>query len=220
MKILSLSDIVIPYIYSPQIRTRFTGIDLVIGCGDLPYEYLEYVVSSLNSPLYFVRGNHDKVEEAGRDGNRSSLLGGVDLHTQVVNFKGVLLAGVEGSLRYREGPFQYSQNEMWANVMKLVPRLLYNRVVHGRYLDIFVTHSPPRGIHDREDLPHQGIDAFRWMIDRFQPAYHVHGHTHIYRPDETPETIVGKTRVVNTYGFRETLYQITSAILPDPGRRR
>ena len=60
MKVLSLSDVQLQFIYGPQIQKRFPDIDLVIGCGDLSYSYQEYVLTSLNVPLYYVRGNHDK----------------------------------------------------------------------------------------------------------------------------------------------------------------
>jgi Icc-related predicted phosphoesterase len=78
-----------------------------------------------------------------------------------------------------------------------------NRSRYGRYLDIFLTHAPPAGIHDAPDLPHQGIRAFRWLISTFQPSYHLHGHVHVYRPDSVIETRLGKTRVINSYGYRE-----------------
>lgn len=203
MKILSISDVLVPFIYSPQVRARFSGIDLIIACGDLPYYYQEYVLNMLDVPLYFVRGNHDRLVEHGQAGVRSGPDGGVDLHLRAKEFKGMLMAGVEGCLRYRPGDFQYSQAEMWGHVWQLVPLLLKNRIQFGRYLDIFITHAPPRGIHDQDDLPHRGINAFRWLIQTFQPAYHFHGHVHVLRPDTRVETIVGKTRVVNTYGFRE-----------------
>ena len=212
MKVLSLSDTIIPFIYSPQIRRRFTGIDFVLGCGDLAYTYLEYVLNALDVPLYFVRGNHDEVVEYSRvgliageqDRQRTMPRGGIDIHRRLIRHSGILLAGVEGSMRYRPGKFQYSQAEMWSHVYSLVPGLLMNRLRYGRYLDIFLTHAPPAGIHDAPDLPHQGIRAFRWLISTFQPSYHLHGHVHIYRPDAVAETRVGKTRVINTYGYRET----------------
>jgi Icc-related predicted phosphoesterase len=205
MKILSISDVVVPFIYSSQVRTRFQGVDLVISCGDLPYYYQEYVLNMLDVPLFFVRGNHDKMIEYGQAGTRSAPDGGTDLHARVIRHNGLLMAGVEGSLRYRDGDFQYSQYEMWVHVFKMVPALLMNRALYGRSLDIFVTHAPVKGIHDHEDLTHRGIIAFRWLIQTFQPAYHFHGHVHVYRSDETTETIVGSTRVINTYGFRETV---------------
>ena len=68
---------------------------------------------------------------------------------------------------------------------------------------IFLLHMRPQlGIHDEEDLPHQGIKAFRWLMKVFQPAYFFHGHIHVYRPDTMIDTMVGKTRVINTYGYR------------------
>lgn len=214
MKILTLSDTVVPHIYSPQVRQRFKDVDLIIGCGDLAYYYLEYVLNALDVPLYFVRGNHDKVVEYSNEGQRTAPNGGTSLHRRVINHRGLLLAGVEGSLRYRPGRFQYSQGEMWAHVFRLVPQMLANRLIHGRFLDIFVTHAPPAGIHDASDLPHQGIRAFRWLLQVFQPAYHFHGHVHIYRPDTVWETSLGRTNVVNTFGYRETGLECCAGHLP------
>jgi uncharacterized protein len=201
---LTISDIIVPLIYSPQIHDRFSHVDLVIGCGDLPYYYQEYIVSLLNVPLFFVRGNHDKEIEYGTAENLSAPGGATDLHRRVISYRGLLIGGVEGSLRYRDGPYQYSQSEMWMNVLFLVPALLRNRVLYGRYLDVFVTHAPPRGIHDETDLTHKGIDAFRWLIKTFHPAYHFHGHVHVIKPETITETHVDRTAVINTYGFRVT----------------
>lgn len=204
MKVLSLSDTVCDLIYSPNVRQKFGDVDLVLDCGDTPYYYLEYVVSALDKPTFFVRGNHAKVMEYGDAGPRAYAHGAVDLHRRVLNHKGILLAGVEGSLRYHPGPFQYNQREMWRNVFSLIPGVMKNRIFHGKYLDIFVTHSPPWGIHDERDLPHQGIKAFLWFIRVFQPSFHFHGHIHTYRPDTVMATQIGKTRVINTYGYRVT----------------
>ena len=208
MRILSISDTIVSLIYSPLIRSRHEGVDLILGCGDLPYYYLEYVFTSLEAPLYYVRGNHDKVVEYSSAGQRSGPHGGIDLHRRNYRYKGLLLAGVEGSLRYRPGSFQYTQSEMWMHVYRLVPGLLRNRLLYGRYLDVFVTHAPPTGVHDSDDLPHRGIDAFRWLINVFQPALHIHGHIHIYYPGQEMETRVGKTRVINTYAWRESVIEI------------
>ena len=203
MRILSLSDKVISFIYGSPVKNRFKDIDLALGCGDLPYYYLEFVLTVLGIPLYYVRGNHDKVVEYNTYGQRTRPHGAVDLHRCVIDHNGLLLAGVEGSLRYRVGKFQYSQAEMWEHVFRLVPGMLRNHILHGRYLDIFVTHAPSAGIHDKQDLPHRGIKAFRWFTNVFQPSYHVHGHIHVYRPDEITRTFFGQTLVLNTFGFRE-----------------
>jgi Icc-related predicted phosphoesterase len=207
MRVLSLSDIVVQQIYNPHIRQRFSEVDLILGCGDLPYYYQEFVLSVLDVPLFFVRGNHDVLAEEHNSESRSGPRGGTDLHRRVVRYSGVLIAGVEGSLRYRPGPFQYTQSEMWQHVYTLVPKLFRNKLAWGRYLDVFVTHAPPRGIHDREDLTHQGINAFNWLLKVFRPAYHFHGHIHLYRPDAVLESRFGSTLIINTFGFRETVLE-------------
>jgi Icc-related predicted phosphoesterase len=203
-KVLSLSDKHVDSIYSSQVKTRFADVDLILGCGDLTYYYLEYVVSMLDVPLYYVRGNHSNLVEHTTSGPKTHPHGGADLHRRVIVHDGLILAGIEGSLRYRKGPFQYSQIEMWGHVLRLVPGLLRNRAQYGRYLDIFVSHAPPWGIHDQSDLPHQGIKAFRWLLETFRPRYHFHGHIHVYRQDTQTITHHLSTTVINTYGFAET----------------
>lgn len=210
MNLLTVSDKESHLIYSPQIKQRFSDVDLVISCGDLSYFYLEYIISSLDIPLYFVRGNHAKQIEYSTEGERKAPWGAVDLHKKVFRdpHSGLILGGIEGCLRYKPGGYQYSQAQMWAMVFQMIPALLQNKLNFGRYLDIFVSHAPPWGIHDGEDRAHQGIKAFKWLIETFQPVYHLHGHVHIYRPDIITETLVGDTHVVNTYGFRKFVYNI------------
>jgi Icc-related predicted phosphoesterase len=205
MKILSISDVELNQLYSPQIVERFSQADIIVSCGDLPFYYLEYIVSMLNKPLYFVRGNHAPAIEYGPSWEKQFPLGGTNMHRKVASTKeGLLLAGIEGCLRYNTGPHQYTQNEMWLNVFRLVPELFFNRLRFGRYLDLFITHAPPWKIHDADDRPHQGIKAFRWLDNVFQPTYHIHGHVHLYRQDAIRLTFLGKTNILNTFGYRIT----------------
>lgn len=205
MKILSVSDQVDPRIYSVKLKERHNDVAFVLSCGDLPYEYLEFIISGLNQPLYFVHGNHDHSKNGELDETQTHPLGADNLHGKIYRKQGLLLAGVEGCIQYnRKTKYQYTQGEMWSHVLRLVPGLLYNKLMYGRFLDIFVTHAPPRGVHEGVDWTHQGIKAFRWLIDNFQPAYHFHGHIHIYRPDTVIETRIGKTMVINTFLSRVT----------------
>lgn len=221
MKILAVSDEEVGIIYSTQIRNRFSEINLAIGCGDLPYYYLEYIISMLDVPLYYVRGNHAYPVEYGAAGARSAPWGAIDLHRRCVRDEsGLLLAGIEGSLKYNAGPYQYEQFEMWTMVFLLTPGLLINKLRYGRYLDVFVTHAPPWKIHDLEDRPHQGIKAFRWLVKVFQPVFHLHGHIHLYRRDTIRETRLNRTRIINTFGFREIAFDFDKHIQGSkrPGR--
>ena len=95
---------------------------------------------------------------------------------------------------------------MWAMVLQLVPALMFNKARFGRYFDIFVTHAPPWGIHDQQDPAHQGVKAFRWLIETFKPGCHVHGHIHIYHPKVIFKTLLGETLIVNTYGYRKVIF--------------
>lgn len=152
----------------------------------------------------FVRGNHDKEIEFSTAGKRTYPHGGIDLHRRVVGHEGYTFAGVEGSVRYKPGKFQYTQEEMWVNVFLLFPSLVINRARTGRFLDIFITHAPPDGIYNCTDLPHKGIAAFRWFDRVFKPRFHFHGHIHLYRPDDQFEFVIGSTRIINTFRFQET----------------
>jgi hypothetical protein len=209
MKILAVSDIELGFLYQPNIVDRFYDVDLILSCGDLPHYYLEYMISMLNIPLYYVNGNHANKLEITTGGERNYPWGAVNLHSRcITDDTGLLLAGIEGCQKYNLGSFQYTQSEMWTFVLKLIPRLLFNKLRHGRYLDIFITHAPPWKIHDQVDLPHQGIRAFRWLIKVFQPTYHLHGHIHVYRNDIITLTKIEKTEVINCYGYRELFFDI------------
>ncbi|MCL4560773.1 MAG: metallophosphoesterase [Chloroflexi bacterium] len=216
MKVLTVSDIEIDFIYSPVIADRFADVDLVLSCGDLSNYYLEYIISMLDVPLYFIRGNHHNQEEYAVTGSRLAPWGGINLHARGVNHLGLLVAGVEGSLLYNYGPCQYTQGEMWMWVFKLVPRLLFNRIRYGRFLDVFISHAPPWKVHDGSDQAHRGVNAFRWLDQTFHPAFHFHGHTHLYSSNAPIEEALGRTRVINTYGYRVTEIQPVGGIRVHP----
>ena len=202
MKILALSDQVVEQLYTPSVKDRFGDVSLVVGCGDLPTFYLEFVVSMLNAPLIHIPGNHDPAPpRSDADLIRAGCANNID--GQVVEEQGLLFAGLGGSIRYRpDGVNQYSQREMAWRILSLTPRLCWNRARRGRYLDILVTHAPPRGIHDAEDPAHVGFDPFNQFIARFRPRYLLHGHSHIYRRDTVTRTQVGPTTVINVFPYR------------------
>jgi Icc-related predicted phosphoesterase len=205
MKLLCLSDVEVPAVYSSRIRERFPGLGAVISCGDLPWFYLEYVVSMLDLPLYYVQGNHVFDVEDSEGEVRHHPQGAINLHRQVIYDPqlDLILAGIEGSLFYNRRAYQYTQRQMWQMVLGLVPQLMFNKIRYGRYLDVFVTHAAPTGIHDEDDPAHKGVDAFLWLIENFSPKLHLHGHIHLYNPLKARETMHGKTCVTNCYGHRE-----------------
>ncbi len=202
MKILAVSDQVVDRVYSLASSGHFKGVDLILGCGDLPYNYLEYLLTVLSKPLFYVPGNHDPNFDP-RD-LRSRAEGGSNLDLQVVYYKNTLIGGFGGSIRYRpDGSNQYTQNEAFIRVYKMIPRLLMNRIRYRRALDILISHSPPFGIHDDTDIAHNGLKALNWLIRFAKPRFHFHGHTHFYRNNIADnKTILGHTNIINVYPYR------------------
>lgn len=207
MKILALSDEVVESLYRPEVKERFGDVDVILGCGDLPYFYLEFMVTILARPLYYVHGNHDKPAQYLSDGRIIDRAEGCEPIEDRVAHIGtpdgtLLVAGLGGSIRYNQGPHQYTQGEMSARVLGLTPALLANRVRHGRYLDVLISHAPPRHIHETGDRAHEGFEAFRTLMDRFHPRFLLHGHAHVYRNDAVTATRYKDTQVINVYPYR------------------
>lgn len=198
MRILTLSDKVVESLHGPALTQIAHGVEMVLSCGDLPADYLEYIVSMLNVPLFYVMGNH------GSDGGERVFPEGCEnVDMRAVEYKGLLIAGLEGSIRYNNRPnFQYTENEMRAKLAKLTPALVLNRARYGRYLDILITHAPPYQIGDGEDLPHRGFKSFVWLIDNYKPRYLIHGHVHVYDNREQTQIQRGTTTIINTYGYK------------------
>jgi Icc-related predicted phosphoesterase len=205
MKILAVSDKVDELLYSPAIKHLFSDVDLVLGCGDLPFHYLEFLVTMLGRPLFYVVGNHaNEIRKRHEMRERWEYPGGCEnIDGHAVRYRKLLIAGLEGSMRYNSSPnFQYTDSQMARKMWGLAPALMMNKIFHRRYLDILVTHAPPLGIHDKADRCHTGFRAFVTFMERFRPRYLIHGHVHVYSPKETIETVVGDTTVLNAYGYR------------------
>jgi Icc-related predicted phosphoesterase len=206
LRILAVTDEVDQRIYSPTVKDRMGDVDLVLGCGDLPASYLEFLSDALMRPVYYVLGNHaEELTRAGERGVPKHPEGCIDLGGKVVRDRGsgLIMAGLPGSIRYSEHePVQYTEWQMAWMILKMAPRLLWNQVRHGRALDILVTHSPPRHVNDRDDFAHRGFKVMRRFLRWFRPRYQVHGHIHLY--DRSQPNIVRfiDTDVINVFPYQ------------------
>jgi uncharacterized protein len=202
VKILAVSDQVVERIYTLSSSGQFQEVELIFGCGDLPYEYLEYVVTMLNVPLFYVPGNHDPKFDIKSAGSRAQ--GGSNLDLKTVRYNKFLIGGFGGCVRYRpDGVNQYTQAEAYLRAFWMIPKLLINRIQYGRALDVLISHSPPFGIHDDTDPAHHGLKALNWLIRVAKPRYHFHGHTHFYKTNlANAETTIGITKIINVYPYK------------------
>ena len=226
MKILCLSDYVDPLIYNQNVREVFGDVDLVLCAGDLPLDYVDFVVTMLNKPTYFIFGNHNlkdfsyyhknahnSVENLGSDYRKETFgHGGTYAGFKVIKDFSLsytdpatgkktplLIAGVSGSLEYNKGLNQYTEWQMKRMLRRMIPSLIINKIKYGRYLDILLTHASPRHIHDKEDPCHKGFECFNWFIKKFKPKYLIHGHIHLYDMRENRVTVSEETTIVNAY---------------------
>ncbi|MCR5468044.1 MAG: metallophosphoesterase family protein [Lachnospiraceae bacterium] len=189
MKILTISDVESKYFWDFYDKTKFEDIDLIISCGDLKAEYLTFLETMTSLPLLYVHGNHDnRYEEKAPEGC-------VCIEDRIYEYKGVRFLGLGGSMRYKDGKYQYTEKEMEKRYNKLKLKLKL-----GGGVDVLVTHSPAAGHGDADDLPHHGFKVFEKIMDDFEPKYFLHGHVHMnYGPAVQRESRYKNTTIINAY---------------------
>jgi Icc-related predicted phosphoesterase len=190
VRILAVSDEEEPQLLDERTVAGQGRVDLVIGCGDLPADYLDALCTAYSAPLVFVRGNHDP------PGGQGDYLRAAEIDGRVVTERGLLIAGLEGSIRYSDGAHQYTERQMMAKVRALRLRLRLRRP------DILITHGPPAGVNEGTDAPHKGLLAIRRAVEWMRPALLLHGHVHPYGREIVREGRLGETRVINVVGHR------------------
>ncbi len=201
MKILCVSDRVESMLYGPNLTSYARGVEAVISCGDLPFDYLEYLVTFLGVPLYYVLGNHDPGPDGPEYPGGCTPLDGRIVEAEVGN-ESVVLAGLSGSRLYSGGPNQYTERQMRRRAGALSARIRWRGLLGRPRPTVFVAHSPPFRLGDEEDQAHTGFESFLDLIDRHEPSLWLHGHVHVYGPDQRRVTSRGPTRVINVFGHR------------------
>lgn len=212
MRILCISDTTRSLAFSPMVRSIYGDVDVILSAGDMPLESYDYVQTMLHSDVYYVYGNHNL-----KDFRKAMRIDPFRLHqTDDYNNKfygfmidgkcfrdkrsGLLVAGLGGSMLYNGGDSQYTERQMRYRIYKLIPQLLANKRRYGRYLDILITHAPPYGLGDGEDLCHRGFKAFLSFIDKFKPRYVLHGHVHLDDSNAPRVSERNGTKIINVYG--------------------
>lgn len=189
MKILVIADYESPYLWDYFEKSKLEGIDLILSAGDLNSAYLEFLATCTPIPIMYVHGNHDHSYDS------KPPLGCQCIDDDVVEFKGLRILGLGGSMCYNYGKYQYSEKQMRARIKKLRMKLWRKGGV-----DIILTHAPIRGFHDQEDLPHLGFECFGSLVEKYHPKYFIHGHVHKnYSRDFKREDLYKDTIVVNGY---------------------
>ncbi len=199
MKILFIADEESKYLWDYYEKSKLEKLDLIISCGDLKPEYLEFLVTMAHCPLLYIHGNHDtKYQQNPPEGC-------ICIDDALFTYQGVRILGLGGSMKYNnlELPFQCTEKQMQKRIRKRRFDLWRS---HG--FDILVTHSPAKEINDLPDLPHQGFACFRNLLEEYHPALFAHGHVHLNygslpRKDQYQNTVVLNAYERFIYDFRQ-----------------
>lgn len=221
MKILAVSDKDDSKLQACILKNMpfLQNIDLIISCGDISIQYLEFLADNLKKPLFFVEGNHQFLPPQNSNGNyldnklfdfysndKHIIYGGTNIHARLEIFNDFIFAGFEGSVRYNKGTFQYTQKEMTKIVNKIKAKIKLIRffdfiLKRKQKKVIVVTHAPIKDIHDKQDLCHQGFTSFKVFLDEIKPVLWLHGHIHFEGQTNSQITKHQNTLIVNAYGF-------------------
>jgi Icc-related predicted phosphoesterase len=211
--------------------TRAGPVDIVLACGDLPFEYLAELVRQLDVPLAFVPGNHDPDVSGYRLTRRGLVVraglpaavpwpdGAANADGRIVDVAGLRIAGLGGSVRYSDGPNQYTQRQQRRRARRLARAAGWRRRRDGHGVDVVITHAPPLGVGDDADPAHQGFASLVELVARVRPALLLHGHVAPVPPDRT-DRLVGSTVVRNVVGWRTFTVEPGAPARPAPAEHR
>lgn len=189
MKILAIADQESKALWDYFDKSYLKEIDLILSCGDLKPQYLSFLASFTHVPILYVHGNHDeRYEQVPPEGC-------ICIEDKIYVHEGVRILGLGGSVRYKPGEHQYTPFQMRARVWKLWWKIKFR----GGF-DILLTHAPAYQVNDGDDLPHRGFEAFRTLLDKYKPAFFVHGHVHLNYGRNFPRvSTYNETQVINAY---------------------
>ena len=179
-------------------KSYLEGIDLILSCGDLKPQYLSFLATFTHAPVLYVHGNHDsRYEEVPPDGC-------ICIEDEIYVHNGVRILGLGGSMRYKNGNYQYTDSQMRNRVRKLWLKLKF-----FRGFDILIAHAPAYQVNDGSDLPHRGFEVFRTLMDEYKPMVFVHGHVHMNYGRNFPRlSTYNETQVVNA--FEKYVFEINT----------
>ena len=189
MKILAIADEESPYLWDYYDKSKREGIDLIISCGDLDPSYLSFLTTLFAVPVLYVHGNHDDKYE------KNPPEGCICIDNRIYVHEGIRILGLGGSMRYSSGKYQFTEQQMRQRVARLRFSLFRNRG-----FDILVTHAPAYQLNDGRDLPHQGFEVFRELIEKYRPRFFLHGHVHLtYGRSHKRYDRYQDTHIINAY---------------------
>lgn len=133
MRVLAVADKESAYYYDFYTPGKLSEFDLILACGDLRREYLEFLATLARCPVVYVRGNHnDSFLDSPPEGC-------ICAEDRIVVCGGVRILGLGGSHRYQNGRNMYTEGQMSRRIRKMQFQLWKTRG------SIFCSPTPPPG---------------------------------------------------------------------------
>ena len=190
MKLLIVSDEESRKIWEYYEPGMLDAYDLILSCGDLDSDYLQFLCTMSKAPVLYVHGNHDYRYE------KKPPEGCISVEDTVYNFRGLRILGLGGSYKYGDKKTMFTESEMHRRA-----RRVKRKIMRSGGFDLLLTHAPAKGFHDGSDFAHQGFRTFLDLMDTYHPRYFVHGHVHkAYSDGYRREDRYGDTTVINAWG--------------------
>lgn len=144
-----------------QFMNNIPEYDLVVILGDIYcYELVQITKIIPVDKIIGLRGNHDSFDIYDKYGIKN-------INGHVFNYKGVKLAGIEGSFRYKKEEFpSFTHYES----LKLVTSMLQEA-------DVLLTHDCMFK-ESKYDIAHSGLAGITYYIFKNNLIWHIHGHIH------------------------------------------
>ena len=189
MNIMAISDQESSALWDHYDANRLTDIDLILSCGDLDPHYLSFLVTFSNVPVLYVHGNHDDCYDT------TEPEGCICIDDKIYVYEGIRILGLGGSIRYRDGKYMYTEQDMKRRIRRLALQLRRHRG-----FDILLTHSPAHEIGDWDSPAHRGFKCFVNLLEQYAPKYMVHGHVHLNYGTSIQRTQqYQNTKIINAY---------------------
>jgi hypothetical protein len=180
--------------------------DLVIGCGGLPFDYLETLAAASGAPVLWVPGAHDPEVSAVRTPAMDSgdvptappgPHGCINIDGRVVTGSGLNIAGIGGGISLELAPNRYSPRQMDKRVSRFRMRHGGQRITGRRPPDVIVTHLSPLPIDGR---PADHHPKFVSLIKAMRPRVAIHGGQ--ARGHAVDDRHVGRVPVIHPMPWR------------------
>lgn len=161
-------------------KLNSADFDICITLGDISGNDFDIIKKYIPiNKLYGIVGNHDSLDALEQNGI-------ANINGQVIECKGVKIAAIMGSNRYKNGDYgMMTQDEC----IELEHRM--------KKADILVSHDKAY-IFDRHDNVHDGLKGITDYIYRNHIPLHIHGHLH----EEYEETLKNGTKSICLYQIK------------------